>query len=124
MTKRQPQRGNNLCSIPNGNEIKLCQERNRPPRRGWGIGGTGGYKDFAPDGAATNRNAVEAFSPSVGRRSRATLGCNTKMKTTLKELWRGGGGLDATPFSVDEFAGTVFQGRRSSPVRLGLPTLG
>ncbi|MEI9863781.1 MAG: hypothetical protein WDN00_04345 [Limisphaerales bacterium] len=33
------------------------------PDGGWGIGGVGGYKDFAPDGAAANSNGVASFSP-------------------------------------------------------------
>jgi hypothetical protein len=27
--------------------------------------GAGGYKDFAPDGAAANSNGVESFSPAL-----------------------------------------------------------
>jgi hypothetical protein len=36
-------------------------------------------------------------------REAATLGNNRKMKTTLKELWRGGDGWDATPSELNYF---------------------
>ncbi|MEN9573831.1 MAG: hypothetical protein RL514_1686 [Verrucomicrobiota bacterium] len=44
---RQPApAGRHLCSIRAGNEFKLRQERNRPPRRGWGIWWRGWLQRF------------------------------------------------------------------------------
>ena len=69
----------------------------------------------------SNRNAVAAFSPALEQSDHT--GGTGKMKTTLKELHRGGGGFDSTPSELMNW-GTVSQGRRSSPLRRGPPTLG
>src|SRR5690242_1351634 len=50
-----------------------------------------------------------SLQPSVGRHSRPTLGNATKLKTTLKELWRCAGKTDATHSGLmnwlDDFPG-------------------
>jgi hypothetical protein len=48
--------------------------------------------------AKTNSNGVASFSPALTRSGYA--GGMGKMKTTLKELQRGGGGFDATPSAL------------------------
>lgn len=54
----------------------------------------------------------------------AYAGLPCEGETTLKELWRRRGGMDATQFRVDEFVGTISQGSSVRPCGSHLATLG
>ena len=69
-----------------------------------------------------NSNGVVLFSPALARSGYAGWGRENEINSEgVVSGWRR---IGCNAFSVDDLVGAVSQGRRSSPVRLGPPTLG